>query len=88
MEARLLKINFEEVYFFPEVEDSVLIDVIFDSLFLFGSVFVLLEEFVLLSELENEGIEFLVIHLYPFELEDLVFEGIDEDILLVTFYLS
>jgi len=46
-------------------------------LFLFSSILVLLEEFILLSELENEGIEFLIIHLYPFELEDLVFKGID-----------
>jgi len=31
MEARLLEINFEEVYLFPKVEDSVLIYLIFDS---------------------------------------------------------
>lgn len=56
-------------------------------LFFFGSIFVLLEKLILFSEFEDEGIEFLVIHFYSFELEDLVFERIDEDIFLITFCL-
>ena len=56
-------------------------------MFLFGPVLVLLQQLVLFSEFEDEGIELLVVDFDAFEFEDLGFELVDNDVLLVIFCL-
>jgi hypothetical protein len=57
-------------------------------LFLLRTVLVLMEQFILLSKLEDEGIEFLIVDLYPFQIEDLILKGVDNDVFLVIFCLG
>ena len=57
-------------------------------LFLLGPILILLKQLVLLAELVDEAIEFLIIYFYSFEFEDLVFERVDDDFFLVAFCLS
>ncbi len=57
-------------------------------MFFLGPVFVLLQEFILLSKLEDESIEFLIVNFNPFKIEDLAFERVDEDIFVITLNLS
>ena len=57
-------------------------------MFFLSPVFVLLQEFILLSKLEDESIQFLIVNFNPFEIEDLAFERVDEDVLVIALNLS
>ena len=95
VQAGFLEIDLQMVYFFPEVQDGVLVNVTLYPrislgipLFLFGPVFVLVQHLILLSKLENQSIEFLVVDLNALQFKHLVLERVDHHVLLVIFGLS
>lgn len=88
MKTGLLKIDLQNINFFSKIQDGVLVDVTFDSLLLFSTILILRKELILLSELEDKGVEFLIVNLDSFEVEDLSLERVDDDVFLIIFFTS
>ena len=91
----LLQLDPEAVYFFLEVDHSIFVDVGLDSgigegipLLFFASVLFVEEEGVFVFEVDDEVIEFEEVGFEFAELVELIFEMVDEDILLVVFGLG